>query len=569
VLLPQAGCVAALLGLLVSCAHQVPPGGGPDDRVPPSVAESVPAPGTVGCGRDAHITLTFSEWISPRTVEKSVTVFPPPAEGFRTKAAGRVLEIRPKGLLAESTTYHVEVTTGLQDLRGNPVATPFHLIFSTGSVLDSGEISGCIVDQNRNNAQPKIALFEVPREGSFFDTLLFGVPSYLAQTDTLGSFTLSHIRPGTYRLCAFTDNNNDNRLQPDREQVYVSTGRQVRLERRLGPLELYPVSCDTAARRVARFRPLSSTVMAGTWSRRVFPGPSGEKALDIVPLDSTVKVPRVRAYHPLGDGTRFVLVLSDTLVLAPYLLVYTAARPVARGDSVEFRDTVRFNGITAVDTVAPRLSGWAPKGKADLLSPLMVSWSEPVRLLDSVFHAVDTVGDTVVLEADSGFSDTTRLVPTERFRPGQRFVLTLPFGAVEDIAGNHPADTTDTAWYTIAIETIEEKIICCSMSGGASCLPPDPARRWAFAPFGSARTFWSGDSAGQFKFDSIPSGRGRLSYLIDTDGDGEVSEGSLIPWSAPEPYVVFPDTVEARARWDIEGIPVRACEVCGKARMRM
>jgi hypothetical protein len=41
------------------------------------------------------------------------------------------------------------------------------------------------------------------------------------------------------------------------------------------------------------------------------------------------------------------------------------------------------------------------------------------------------------------------------------------------------------------------------------------------------------------------------------------SPGSLVPWVAPEEFRAFPDTVEARARWDVEGISVpAACELC-------
>ena len=36
----------------------------------------------------------------------------------------------------------------------------------------------------------------------------------------------------------------------------------------------------------------------------------------------------------------------------------------------------------------------------------------------------------------------------------------------------------------------------------------------------------------------------------------------MFPWLASEPHIVLTDTVEARARWDIEGIEVVECEPC-------
>ncbi len=55
-----------------------------------------------------------------------------------------------------------------------------------------------------------------------------------------------------------------------------------------------------------------------------------------------------------------------------------------------------------------------------------------------------------------------------------------------------------------------------------------------------------------------------MASFIDYNMDNKPTTGNLFPWVRPEPYHLFPDTIEARMRWDIEGIEVPACEECAK-----
>ena len=72
--------IAALL--LVMCANQMPPSGGPDDTQPPVVVRAEPANAATGQSDLSAITLEFSEWVDPRTAKRSISVYPPIDEGF-------------------------------------------------------------------------------------------------------------------------------------------------------------------------------------------------------------------------------------------------------------------------------------------------------------------------------------------------------------------------------------------------------------------------------------------------------------------------------------------------------
>jgi hypothetical protein len=56
-----------------------------------------------------------------------------------------------------------------------------------------------------------------------------------------------------------------------------------------------------------------------------------------------------------------------------------------------------------------------------------------------------------------------------------------------------------------------------------------------------------------------------MGLFTDVNNDGLLTKGSLVPWIPPEPFLMFPDTVEARKNWDIEGVTFTgACEECVK-----
>lgn len=556
--------VAAGLLVTLHCAHQVAPGGGKPDESPPRIRSTVPMPGEVQVNRRRPIVFVFSEWIDPRSARMSVSMFPPPEDGFKVKVSGRRLEIVPKGPLAEATTYHLEITTALQDLRRNPFGTPYHLIFSTGDQLDSGEVSGCVIDPAKRVLQPKVALFEVHPDSGLEDTALFGMPSYLTQTDSSGRFALANIRPGTYETIAFVDSDNDNRLDPRREnQVYAPEQRRIQLDSTIEPLVLYPVLCDTTARTVLSVAPIGGTVIAGAWIRpaRSKADSLREDSLRIVPLDTSARSLEIDRRIEL-PGERFLLALSDTLSLAPYGLVYPISFVIEPPDSIARQDTIRFNGVRFADTTSPTFTGWRPRSGARLLPHITLTWSEPVRLNTPRLAFADTLGDTVVATVDTTLTDTTALVPTRRFLPGRRYDAALPCSSVADLAGNHPTDTTDTCVQAITIITVQADDLCLSLAGRGLCLGERPNRRWHFDPLGAAAPATTADSAGHFRFDSLPAAKGTLAQFVDSNDDGRATAGNLLPWIAPEPYIPYYDTVEARARWDIEGVSVDACNPC-------
>jgi hypothetical protein len=77
--------------LLVSCATQVAPGGGPEDKLPPRVAAVYPAPKTTNHPNELLVRLEFDEWINASIPRSAVSISPPTDKKLRFEVSGSTL----------------------------------------------------------------------------------------------------------------------------------------------------------------------------------------------------------------------------------------------------------------------------------------------------------------------------------------------------------------------------------------------------------------------------------------------------------------------------------------------
>lgn len=104
------------------------------DTTPPSVVGVAPPSGANAVDRTVTVTAEFSEAVAPGTVSAETFLL----EGAGTGAmpgtvslTGRIATFAPDAPLAFGTSYTARVTTGVQDLAGNPLASEFAWSFTT------------------------------------------------------------------------------------------------------------------------------------------------------------------------------------------------------------------------------------------------------------------------------------------------------------------------------------------------------------------------------------------------------------------------------------------------------
>ncbi len=543
---------------IFSCASQTMPSGGPDDTTGPEILISYPAPKSTNISTDTKIGFAFSEWISNKKTN-CISIFPPVA--YSTKIHNNKLEIYPQEKLQDSTTYHILITSALLDLHSNPIS-PYNLIFSTGPELDSGSIRGCIIDPTEKTAQYRIALFT---QEDLADSGVSGTPSYLLQTDTTGNFDFSNLKVGSYQAIAYIDVNNDAHLQTLTESVFTPEDSLIRIDQNTPLVTFYPSLFDTSFPEITNLKANNNKILSGAWSKGydslVFNPPT-------ITIERTNPVETMQnvKYAPINNSLSFMLRTGSPMDIAHYRVVSSIVRIF---DNQTFSDTIPFNGINTVDTTFPILMSKPDTNTVMNLTPeIKLIWSKPVISTTPLFLKAHSSGDSVAALLSRGYSDTTIIKPVHRLLPSTVYSIIFPKNHFRDLYGNvvFSNDSNDIA-DTVMVNTIESDSIALSVQGAAPCLDYSENRLWFYAPLTSQNIkYFASDSAGSFRFDSITAGKGQVGYFIDKNKNRTPDKGRIYPWHSPEPYISSTDTIEARARWDVEGISVSICDPCGFSR---
>jgi hypothetical protein len=113
------------------------------DTTPPTVNTTVPTSGASGVGIGSTITVTFSELMDTSTITGATFVLTGGGGGvtgtisFATSSGMTLATLTPSSPLAYATTYTGTVTTGVEDLAGNPMGQNHVWTFTTEAALDT------------------------------------------------------------------------------------------------------------------------------------------------------------------------------------------------------------------------------------------------------------------------------------------------------------------------------------------------------------------------------------------------------------------------------------------------
>ena len=202
---------AVAVGVLVSCARQGSPPGGPPDNLRPEVVSTRPDTFADIEDLDGPIRVQFSERISEQPLgggRLDNAVLVSPREGpIRVRHRRDAIEVEMGGV-RPGVVYRVTVLPVIQDLFGNSMEAPFEFVFSTGGEYHPNAVAGMVLDRITGEA---LGGADVVASPDWTDTLDL---VYVSRTDTSGIFALRYVPPGRYRLEAFQDRDLDQAPDP-------------------------------------------------------------------------------------------------------------------------------------------------------------------------------------------------------------------------------------------------------------------------------------------------------------------------------------------------------------------
>ena len=560
--------------LFYSCAKRGFPPGGPVDETPPEILEMHPAAGAVNVSLDEKIEITFSERMAPRSVEEAFFISPSPEGKPRFDWKGKKVEIKlPSGLTADRT-YVVTVGTGARDEHRNRLKESYSFAFSTGERLSRGVIRGRVRGEKRVRAGVYVLAYDLKAErepGVVTDlysrsqkiaTTTLGEPDpsvrsgdYITQTAETGTYTLTYISSGMYRLFAFEDRDRNGRYTRGKDPLGICSGDVVLSDSAVAVelSDLYLAVRDTTAPELLSVRASDRTHVLLRLSEEV---ELSSLRIEIggLRIEDRYVLPKASESGVPTAASKIYLTTEPQHPGAEYK-VSVYARDLSGHSVSEETRMASFTGSALSDTLRPHVVSYAPSAEAR-----NVSSDDPIEMVFDEAMREEAPDDAFVWEAPPMAPagawcwlevNRVRFSPEGGWEEGSSYRLRVDPTQFLDRAGNASDDSLFVVSFrTIATDTLGfiSGDIFDEKEGATG------AFHLAAMKIGSEKERYETIAEeGQYTW-GLPPGSYALSAFRDEDGNGRLSLGQVRPFVPAERIVSYPDTVTVRSRWTTEEI---------------
>lgn len=139
--------IGFLNGTDITLSNQLPVNPFEQDTTAPQIVSHTPVSGATGVARDSNIVATFNESIAESSLVSGVYNLSPAFDVtfYVDSQDPTMIVLDPVGNLASSTSYNVEITTGLTDLAGNHLSGAIRWPFKTAVAAPGPDTSGATV----------------------------------------------------------------------------------------------------------------------------------------------------------------------------------------------------------------------------------------------------------------------------------------------------------------------------------------------------------------------------------------------------------------------------------------
>ncbi len=547
-----------IVTVLVGCAKQGMPTGGPKDETPPQTKRFQPENNTLRFSGNSFF-IEFDEYVVIKDADNNVIVSPPLKNKAEYKTKGRGIQVKINDTLEENTTYLFQFKDAVADFNEGNLLHSLEYVFSTGSYIDSMALSGQVVDAMTNDAREEtmsVWLYNDERykelTASLADTVNKKVvPSYLTRCDKNGFFRFNNIRPGEYYVIAAVDD--DKNLMPGVGESLAFTDSPV------SAFTMYDsVAADSLKGMYTMHKPIKMVMFTPKLEKQRITGSEFKSAgkiqiTSLLPminpivdgggeetvwkLNHTRDTLQVWTLRERCDSIRLVVRdssgIQDTLKLRwrakkGHPSVQTIADASVLGTKLNFKTLPYFDTLAVLTTVPLKAEGC----KVDSTVVLM-------RLRDSS----STIGNMTI---DSTGMRAYIVYP---FRQGEKYKLVVDKGCLKDIYGH----SNDTIRATVTVTSAEDygnlrlKVVADTSS---SKLPVIVHLLNEKGDVAATRLLSDGE--GDVVFPHLAPGKYKVRAIIDRNNNGKWDTGDFILRQQPEKTLFLGKTLEIRANWDFE-----------------
>lgn len=556
---PVIYCSVTLLALaallLGSCAVRKAPSGGPADKTPPEVVHTFPKADSTHIAGLPYLEIEFQENIDRASLRNQVWLLPEVPGGIELQwKGGKKLRCLLPDSLDKDQTYILTLGTGITDLRGNKLAAPFVLPFSTGPVIDRGEISGRVVGEKVED----VFIYAYPLDSLGSDTLLRQKPRYYTQVEKGGAFRIQYLKPAGYRVFALKDENGDRRYSFQTDLIGV-------------PFTDVALQGESPVFRNLNFSlTREDTSSAGL----VRAAPAHHRMLEVILSEPLLLEQSAQiAIRDSAQNTALEVLGSEIDPADPAIVrVYTAplSESVYTGQISGLRDAsgnplpeaglpFRFRGKTREDTVRFRLNRVKPSARQKNVrydAALQFEFSQPADTL-SLRRGIRLLNaDSLEVPGAWEFYNLRmpRFTPDSLLHKGSPYLIRIDSAAVRSLFGAALKDSAGMGYYPFDTWPWEE---LGEISGTVRTAKAgwDQALLEAVAFSGSKESFKTVAATNNpYQIPFLPEGTYQVTATIDVNRNRRFDRGSTVPFRYAEPFLIYRDTVTVRKRWTTDGI---------------
>ena len=232
--------IPEILVLHSGCANIIPPTGGPTDSLPPILVKADPPDSSKGF-KDKSISLTFDEYVQLDNVAENLIVAPTPALLPIIDYKLKTITIKIKDSLEANTTYYYNFGKSIKDVNEGNILENFSYIFTTGSTLDSLELTGKVVLAETGGADSTMIVM-LHKNGD--DSAVANeIPRYITKLDSSGRFRFRFLPSGTFYVYAMKDESGTHKYV-NKTQLFAFADTPVVIKPGTSPVMLYASSTE-------------------------------------------------------------------------------------------------------------------------------------------------------------------------------------------------------------------------------------------------------------------------------------------------------------------------------------
>lgn len=548
--------VAAFTGLLaiaLGCATIVAPTGGDKDITPPEMVYSNPVNRSANFRND-RLTLTFSEYIELKDLDKYLLISPPLNKEPEMKIKSRSLIVKFKDTLRSNTTYSLYFGNGIVDITEKNPMKNFSFAFSTGNSIDSLSYAGKVADAfTRLPVKDILVMLYTANEDSL---PMKERPVYVSRTGDDGNFLFSSLASGKYKIFALKDGNSDYLYNLPTEQIAFSDS--------LAEPYYIPVSRDTGIQVTTETSPqamidlfpepdsiqrLSKGVMTSPHTMALyFRYPLFDPVFEPLNLENNTDW-SVKEYSAARDTVTCWLLgtMPDTLrvkisdrgsvIDTATVATLFKSKSTDKGRKQQSADsTLRFSASTARTMTL------------DWEKPFLLTFANPLAYFDSTGIRIIQGPEKDTVTASAAFADPIhrRLAVNHAWQPGVDYDLLFPQGIFRDIYGQvndsskthfipKPKEDYGMLRISMNLKNIKHPLIL-------QLLTEKDAVVKQIVLNGSQKV----------DFGALYPGKFRLKAIYDRNSNGRWDTGVYTKHIQPERTAYYPKVLEVRANWELE-----------------